>query len=525
VRRGTGEADLDLTSLTIWLLAALAALLCLWELTRPGMLFGVTEYDDAAYLGSAVRLVHGVLPYRDFYLVQPPGSVVLLTPLAWLSEAIGTRDALAVGRLLMPLVAAAQVLLVGRLVRHRGFATTFVACAAMAVYTDAITSTHTIVLEPLLVLFCLGALTLAFDAGRLREDRRVFFAGLLLGAGGAVKLFAIVPAAVLAVHYWRSWRSLLRLVAGAVAGFAILAGPFIALAPSSFIHQVIAVQLHRQLLVRTPLALRLSHMLGLSGFSSNYIGRTAPTAVIVLVGVLLVAFVAVGYILAARSETGLSQLDTASLATAILVVAIFLIPSEFYYHYTDLLGPFLALTLGTATAGVAAATRKTVRPETLHRATPALVVLGVALVAAAAVGQVAGSSNLAGADTGQAVDAVVPAGACAVSDSPALLVTADRLVSNTPGCPQIVDALGVSLSIDTGVSPAIIGTVTPQLVRTWLRFIGRADYVVLSSAADLRIPFVPEVTSVLHHDFSRRSVSGGIVIYVRHSAPRATSGR
>jgi hypothetical protein len=527
VRRGTGEADLDLTSVAIWSLAGLAALLCLWELSRSGMLFGVTEYDDAAYFGSAVRLVHGVLPYRDFYLVQPPGLVLLLTPLAWLSEAIGTRDALAVGRLCIPLVAAAQVLLVGRLVRHKGLAPTFVGCAVIALYTDAISSTHTIVLEPLLVLFCLGALALAFDNGHLRQDRRVFFAGLLLGASGAVKLFAIVPAAVLAVHYWRSWRSLGRLVAGAVAGFALLAGPFIVLAPSAFIHQVFAVQLHRQLLVRTPLNLRLSHMLGLSGFSSNYIGMTATAGVIVVVGVLLVAFVATGYVFAARDRAGLSQLDTFSLATSILVVVMFLVPAEFYYHYADLLGPFLALAIATATGGILTATRTATGTDGLSRtdsrSARALAVLAIVLVAGAAAGQLISSSQIDGADSARGVDAVVPAGACTVSDSPALLVTADRLVSSTPGCPQLVDALGLSLSIDTGASPAIVGTVTPQLVDTWLSIIGKADYVVLSSAADLRIPVAPAITNELRRDFSRHVEPGGVVVFVRHGSPVASS--
>ena len=79
------------------------------------MLFGVTEYDDGAYFGSAIRLVHGALPYRDFVMVQPPGFTLLASPLALLSRAIGTRDALAIARLFMPLVAALNVVLVGML--------------------------------------------------------------------------------------------------------------------------------------------------------------------------------------------------------------------------------------------------------------------------------------------------------------------------------------------------------------------------------------------------------------------------
>jgi hypothetical protein len=48
------------------------ALRLYYQATRPGFLFGVNEYDDGPYFGSAVRLVHGTLDYRDFILVQPP---------------------------------------------------------------------------------------------------------------------------------------------------------------------------------------------------------------------------------------------------------------------------------------------------------------------------------------------------------------------------------------------------------------------------------------------------------------------
>ena len=57
----------------------LALAVRLYYFTRPGYLLGVTEYDDGSYFGSAVRLVHGSMPYRDFVLVQPPGITLLMT--------------------------------------------------------------------------------------------------------------------------------------------------------------------------------------------------------------------------------------------------------------------------------------------------------------------------------------------------------------------------------------------------------------------------------------------------------------
>jgi len=52
------------------------------QLSRPGHLSAFTQYDDGVYFGNALRLVHGAIAYRDFAMVQPPGSMLLLTPVA-----------------------------------------------------------------------------------------------------------------------------------------------------------------------------------------------------------------------------------------------------------------------------------------------------------------------------------------------------------------------------------------------------------------------------------------------------------
>src|SRR5215472_6976370 len=70
-----------------------ALILRAYLLLRPGLLT-VTQYDDGPYFGSAVRLVHGVLPYRDFAFVQPPGITVLLGPVGLASYLTGTAGGL-----------------------------------------------------------------------------------------------------------------------------------------------------------------------------------------------------------------------------------------------------------------------------------------------------------------------------------------------------------------------------------------------------------------------------------------------
>ncbi len=84
----------------------------LWILFLPGLM-SVTQYDDGPYFGSAVRLVHGVLPYRDYAFVQPPGITELMSPAALESYLGGTAWALVIGRFLCVFAGAAAVVLAG----------------------------------------------------------------------------------------------------------------------------------------------------------------------------------------------------------------------------------------------------------------------------------------------------------------------------------------------------------------------------------------------------------------------------
>ena len=75
----------------------LALLIRGFLLTRPHFLSsGAVEYDDGVYLGEAIRLLHGDLPYRDYALIQPPGVMLLTLP-----EAIITRLASATAGLVL----------------------------------------------------------------------------------------------------------------------------------------------------------------------------------------------------------------------------------------------------------------------------------------------------------------------------------------------------------------------------------------------------------------------------------------
>ena len=175
--------------------ATLLALgLRLYQLSRPGFLLSVTEYDDGPYFGSALRLVNGSLPYRDFLIVQPPGITLLMVPAALLSKVAGTAWAMAAGRILTAFAGAAAVTLAGLLVRHRGIFAVVVVCGISAVYPDNVQAAHTVLVEPWLVLFCLIGAVAVFDGDRLTTSaRRLAWGGAAFGFAGAIEVVGHHP--------------------------------------------------------------------------------------------------------------------------------------------------------------------------------------------------------------------------------------------------------------------------------------------------------------------------------------------
>src|SRR5689334_8147490 len=139
----------------IAVVAALGLALRLYCVLRPGYLLGVSEYDDGSYFGSAVRLSDGILPYRDFVFVQPPGITLLMMPFALLAKVVGATWGLALGRLATATVGAACIVAAGLLVRHRGRLAVLLTCGICAVHPEAILAAKTVLVEPWLVLFCL----------------------------------------------------------------------------------------------------------------------------------------------------------------------------------------------------------------------------------------------------------------------------------------------------------------------------------------------------------------------------------
>jgi alpha-1,2-mannosyltransferase len=481
-----------------------------YQLAQPGHLLAVGDYDDGADFGSAIQLLRGVLPYRDFIIVQPPGITLLMTPAAALSWLTGTAGAIAAGRILTVAASAAAVVLGGLLVRHRGLAATTITCGVIAIYPGSVQAAHTVLLEPWLTAFCLAGAVAVFDGDRLASGRRLAWGGVAFGLAGAVKVWAIIPVAVIAVACLSRPRQAVRFVAGVAAGFLIPVLPFAALAPRRFFDSVIVGQLARAG-ARTPLAFRLQYLTGLAGWQP-------PHLLLWIAAVLIVAAVA-GTAAAATATSGRlpSPLEWFAIVTTVAVIAAFLIPDAFYYHYSAFLAPFLAMAFALPAARLTGSLRWTAPPDRLQRRVAAVAGL-VILVLPLALPGAQDSPTPTYAQALPAIERAIPSGACVVSDQVSVLISADRFLAAAPGCPVIVDATGTSFALAGGRSPADAGSV-PALAQLWRQAFGAARYIVLTPASQQRIAWSPALEAYFRVSFVRLSGNWApLSVYARRSA-------
>jgi hypothetical protein len=346
---GIRRAKLSPVTLVIATATLLALALRLYQLTRPGLLLSVTEYDDGPYFGSAIRLVNGSMPYRDFLLVQPPGITLLMVPAALLSKVAGTAAAMAAGRILTSLAGAAAVVLAGILVRHRGIFAVVVVCGISAVYPDSVQAAHTVLVEPWLVLFCLLGALAVFEGDHLtRSSRRLAWGGAAFGFAGAVEIWAIVPVIVLALLSLRSVRRLAVYLGGVAVGFLVPVAPFAIVAPHQFYRGVITAQVGgRTGAIRASNFYRLKEMTGLTDL--NGLSHSDLLAAAVLVAGFVFACLCLEVLVTRRLPPAL---DMFAVVTGALVVAAFMWPNQFHYHFGAFLAPFLAMSIALPAASL-----------------------------------------------------------------------------------------------------------------------------------------------------------------------------
>jgi hypothetical protein len=500
------------------LATALALCVRILTLTHSGYLRGITEYDDGVYLGAAIRLTQGVVPYRDFAFVQPPGILLLMTPVAAVAQVFTTVKALALARILTALASAACVPLAGNLVRYRGSVVTLVTCGLLAVYPADIASAHTLMLEPWMNLCCLLAANAAFRRGALASPRRLAWAGLAFGFAAAIKFWAAAPAAVVLalclLSRERRAAGLRRYLPGLAAGFLVPVLPFLLSAPATFWHSTITDQATRAGSA-VPMAVRFafvtgtidvlnsrgqispdagSHAMYAAGMSSHLDLSAGVGWLPYATAVLLFLAVAGGY---AWQRRRLTHLEWLALSASAASCAAILGYSAFFYHYPDFPAPWLAITLGSAAGALprVLAGRHTVRAALIGT------LAGLIIVVSALQFRDTDTSREPEAES---VARLIPAGSCVVTDEVSLAIAADRFTARPPGCPVVIDSLAETLVRSNGVSVQGGAGTIPSVVAYWRTRLGAADYVWLSPShgSERRIPWTPALTAWFHATFT-----------------------
>jgi alpha-1,2-mannosyltransferase len=497
--------------------AMLALALRLYYLSRPGYLLGVTEYDDGSYFGSAVRLVHGQLPYRDFVFVQPPGITLLMVPVALVAKVTGTTWGLALGRILTVLAGTAGVVLTGLLVRRKGALAVIAACGIVAVHPESVAAAHTILVEPWLVLFCLIGALLMFDGDRLASGRRIVWAGVAFGFAGVIESWAIVPVLVLVVLSARKPRRAGVFAGGVAAGFLIPTLPFAALAPHSFYESVVVAQIGKRVNATRIYSLyRIRLMTGLSDIlhpaNALVLGTTAA-----IVGLILIGTVAA----CCRTRQLPAPLEWFAAATGGLMAVAFLWPPQFHYHFVAFLVPFLALSVAlSATRLLDAFLPVTARPpagQAARRGICVVTMLAIAVAAGIQVSYERTQHATISAAQFAAVRRVIPPGACVLADEVSYAVVANRFLSDVPGCAVIDDGTGVNYALSHGLNTATGADNVPAVVALWHAAFVHAQFVWLSYHASKRIPWTPAILGYFHAHFARVNGLGASVTLYRRT--------
>jgi alpha-1,2-mannosyltransferase len=469
--------------------------MCCFQLAQPRSLYGVQQYDDGVYFASALQLAAGRVPYKDFTLVQPPGVPLLMVPVAVLAHLIGSRAGMAVARVVTAIVCAADAVLAGWVVRHRGALPAAVAAIVFAIFPADYSADRTLLLEPYLVLFLLAGTALTFDGDTVAGRRRIALAGIAFACAGTTKVWAIFPFAalclVVAAHSRHGFETLLSWTAGA---FAVLCGPFIAAAPRSFVRDVIVAQFARTAQSATPPGQRLAYLDGVlqTTLPVHDPGRLGVEVGAVLASVLVLTL---GVPTLARRA---SPLETFILCATAVSVGIMFVPHTFYSHYAYLPDAFLAVALALAVDRCRLLLRSAMHVDSSRSGRRAFLGLGGLLAAGALAGVgilVPAESGFAEkslhgvGDPGPAIASVVPAGSCTLADAVSLLVSANRY-STAPGCPAVVDPSGLWIAADPEHPPLVAGpTSDPALIAGWEQRLSQADYFVSIRRMSFRIPW------------------------------------
>lgn len=428
--RGILDARLERrTGQALAAVAGLGFLLRAWPFLHFGAWRVPVDYDDGVYFSAAALLTQGLLPYRDFVFVHPPGLLLFLAPLASLAEKLDPAQVFSAARWLLAAVGGLNVYLAGR-VGHRaaGPLAGLAAAVFYAAYPEAIIQERGPYLEPVLNLCCLGAAAVWLSPRTERSWRWAFGAGALLGLAFSVKVWALLwgAASLASLPRGRALKSLSALAGGAALAAAVVLSPFLLAAPVAMVEQTVLFHAWRP--------------------PDGLVGTWARLEAIGRQHVVITALALFGMGMGfwrhrLHGSAGGRHLRFFT-AVFWLVAGAFLAARAYWSEYNSHLAP-----AETALAGLGAAELLGLIAP-LHRRAPILA--GLMLLASPLHSlrhclRQARNRDDAMIALGAAVRRLVPKEACLLAFEPIWGLTGGRLPSQRPGVPPLVDSYGTML--------------------------------------------------------------------------------
>jgi hypothetical protein len=501
--------------ITLGFALAMFAVLLL-QMVVIGIRLNVPGYDGSVYYGSSLLLLHGFTPYHSYAFLQPPGIVVLLTPFALLGRLTTTAAGFDAARVFVCLVSAANVVLLGYLLRWRSTWSLCVGLALACFYGDSVIAGSSVFLEPFLVFATLAAFVLVFRGESFYKSPMSWLgAGIALGLGTSIKIWGVVVFVVLLVPALRfGARVLACYLFGYAASLAAVSVPFFLLAPNQFIHQVVVDQATRSAAGSIGVVARVANLVDFSNFEGRHridlrfviVAAVGITAVVVFATILR-------RIITSKSDArlkraGVTDLELASFFTVLLLLAAFLSARQFYSHYGAFAVPFIAIVISSVVARV-------LEVSSLRAVTAVLVVVLVLIMSVSVVRQMFTGHHQP--RVGDALARVVPADTCTLSWNPAPLMLSNRFDAGDAKCAVVLDVFGTEIADSNGYGESKVdasNAVVQQQVTAWFH---ESDVVVFTVPLNKNLDLGHIAKDYLISHFTALHRVDGMYVYERPS--------
>ncbi len=447
-------------------------------LTNVGLV-GNYSYDASVYYSAGAALVHGRVPYRDFILLHPPGAMLATAPAAWIGRLTSDHTGFAIAMVEFTIFGAASAVLVVVVARGLGAAWPAATLGGLfyAVWFLSVRNEYLSRLEPLGNFLLLCGLVGYVGIGGRHSKRSAVLCGAGFGAAASVKIWYVVPLAVVLCFLVARRRlgDAGRAVLGAAASVGLICGPFLALAPSGMWRMVVSDQLGRTQANPVRAFLLLQQLPpGVSWYAAF------------LLDVVLLVSLAVLSVAAWRAPA-------VRLPAALLLAhsAVLVASPSWFFSYLDYLTPAAALCVASGVAAARVVRRVSGVLVARTSAVAGAIVIGLALVIPATrlwYGRDKARASLPSLELAAATSDV----RCIISDSPMALIGLNALSRNLAnGCPNWIDVTGRTYASDMDVRGAdgrrLSRLANPRWQQSLRNYLVSGDAVIILRSKDAGI--------------------------------------